>query len=141
MKSIDQYWKKVSAPLLDRVEIKINCSEDEVDPETGKSVTPDVLKVKDFRAMVETAWKKQLKRQGCFNTDLTPEDIIRYCVLDDKSRDELDKVVVRYGLSSRNRMAIIKVARTLADMANADNICLDDIKSAIKMCRLNPTDL
>lgn len=140
-KSIDQYWKKVSAPLLDRVEIKINCSEDEVDPETGKSVTPDVLKVKDFRAMVETAWKKQLKRQCCFNTDLTPEDIIRYCVLDDKSRDELDKVVVRYGLSSRNRMAIIKVARTLADMANADNICLDDIKSAIKMCRLNPTDL
>lgn len=141
MKSIDQYWKKVSAPLLDRVEIRVNCSEDEVDPETGKSVTPDVLKVKDFRAMVETAWKKQLKRQGKFNTDLTPEDIIRFCALDDKSRDELDKAVLRYGLSSRSRMNIIKVARTLADMAGADNICLDDIKGAIKMNKLNPTDL
>lgn len=141
MKSVEQYWKKVSAPLLDRVEIRVNCSEDEVDPETGKSVTPDVLKVKDFRAMVETAWKKQLKRQGKFNSDLTPEDIIQFCVLDDKSRDELDEAVLRYGLSSRSRVNIIKVARTLADMAGADNICLDDIKSAIKMNKLNPMEL
>lgn len=116
LKSIDQYWKKFSAPLLDRVEIRYF-----FDNPSFLPVSID-LSLKNIRAMVKKAWEAQLKRQGKLNSDLTPEEILRYVPLNDVVRTMLDSATLRYDFSPRAVRSIMLLARTVADMNGFEEV-------------------
>ena len=116
LKSIDNYWKKFSAPLLDRVEIRYFVSDDHKLP-LGVD-----LSVKNIRAMVKTAWEAQLKRQGKLNRDLTPEEILKYIPISKDVQKMLDNAAVRYGFSPRAVRSAILLARTVADMNGFEEV-------------------
>lgn len=116
LKSIDQYWKKFSAPLLDRIEIRYF-----FDNPSFLPVGVD-LSLEGIRAMVKKAWKAQLARQGKLNSELVPEEILRYVHLSEEVQSMLDKATVRYGYSPRAVSSIIKLARTVADMSGFENV-------------------
>ena len=128
LKSIEQYWKKFSEPLLDRIAIRYNCNE----PMGAYRKT-----LEDLRTMIKWAVEKQLNRQQKYNQELTAEEVNQYIVLTEEARGELDRATVREGYSSREVTNILKVAQTLSDM-NLDNSCIASvtesrIKEAIRM--------
>jgi len=116
LKSIDQYWKKFSAPLLDRIDIRYFFDKPAFLPAAVD------LSLENIRAMVKKAWEAQLKRQGKLNSDLSPEEILRYVPLNDETRTMLDNATLRYGFSPRAIRSIMLLARTVADMNGFEKV-------------------
>ncbi len=129
LKSIDQYWKKFSAPLLDRVDIRYFFGE-------GYKLPISIdLSLEGIRAMVKQAWEAQYKRQGKLNRDLTLEELLTYAPLSKEAQSMLDKAAVRYGYSLRVVESIRKLARTIADMNGFKDIDTTCMSVALELRR------
>jgi magnesium chelatase family protein len=126
-KSIDNYWKKFSAPLLERVDIRYFFDED------YKLPTSIDLSLEGIRAMVKQAWETQYKRQGKLNRDLTPEELLTYAPLSKDVDTMLTKATC--GSSLRAVVSIRKLARTVADMNGLENIDTDCMSVALELHR------
>lgn len=89
-----------------------------------------------IRARVNRARKRQLlrftgeKKMFC-NAHMESRDIRKYCMIDEKSQSLLSMAISRQGLSARAYDRILKVARTIADLAGSDNIEMTHIAEAV----------
>ncbi|MBQ0167265.1 MAG: YifB family Mg chelatase-like AAA ATPase [Treponema sp.] len=128
--AVEMYWKKFSAPLLDRIDIRVpvQCASAEGVHQTEKPVSSAVLR-KDIARAVMT----QRKRQSKWNSQLTPEEILFYCKLDEEGRRYLSDATERNGFSTRAVHSCIKLARTIADMAGAVSIRQSDLEEAVSL--------
>lgn len=132
--SVDNYWKKFSAPLLDRIAIRYDCNfEDE---------TPKYT-LEKLRDLIRIAWKVQYKRQGKLNEDLSPSEIAEYIKLSEPAQKELDKAVEKNGYSPRAISSILKVARTYEDMYVSEQTPNEEvtecaIRHAVELRALTP---
>lgn len=133
MKSVEQYWKKFSSPLLDRVDIRFPVmgnavslvkSRDEINKKESVSST-------ELRKDISRAVKTQYARQGKKNSRLSPEEIQYYCKLSTECKDILAKAVEKYDFSARAVHSCMKLARTIADMAGVFDIREQDLEEAI----------
>ena len=134
-KSIDLYWKKFSAPLLDRIDLRVfveNQSESNDEVQQRK----DLLTTEEIREGVARAVKAQRKRQGTKNARMTPQEIQDFCVMEKETREVLDKAIVRYGFSPRAISSCIKVARTIADIAGSEKIESAHLAEAVEFHKL-----
>ena len=120
---IKKYLHRISGPLLDRIDIHI-----EVQGVKYKKLT-DNSKIEDsktIRARVNNARKIQMKRYKkygiLYNSELTPGLISKYCILSKECRKILEDAFEKMGLSARAYSRILKVARTIADLDNEENI-------------------
>ena len=87
-----------------------------------------------IRFLVERAWKRQYKRQGHLNSQMTPDEIEMYCQLTRKAQETLDKAITRYELSPRAITNILKLTRTIHDMLDEkEQSVLDDIETALSL--------
>lgn len=125
-KSVEQYWKKFSAPLLDRIDIRIP-----VDIPDGTKNTSTPISSKELQEAIGKAVSIQRSRQGKRNALLTPEEIHYFCKLDQDCEEFLSKESQFYGFSTRALHSCIKLARTLADMEGSFNIRIKDLEEAI----------
>ena len=126
-KSIEQYWKKFSEPLIDRIAIRYNCNE---------PIGAHRKSLEELRKMIKRAVENQMCRQGKYNQDLTPDEVEQHIVLTEEARDELDKSVLREGYSLREVKNIIKVAQTLVDMnstGNPESVTAYRIREAVRL--------
>lgn len=112
MKSIEQYWRKFSAPLLDRMAIRYDCNE---------PIGVNRKTLAELRSMIKIAVEIQLKRQGRFNQELSYEELDTYAPLSPPANNVLIDATVRYNFSLREVADIRRVARTLQDMSNVDS--------------------
>lgn len=136
-KSVDQYWKKFSGPLLDRVEIRINAGEIN---NTELQTSP--FSTAELREEIANAVKIQRKRQGKKNALLSPQEIQEICRLGKEERNVLDEAVKCHNFSQRAVSGVLKLARTIADMAESERIGREHVLEAIKLRVLNgPLDL
>lgn len=113
-KSIELYWRKISSPLLDRIQIIVKKVDDEND---------EFITIEDSRKLVANAYSMQLKRKK-FNNELTLEDFA--------PNDEFDSYLNE--LTSRGKLNVLKVARTIADTKLQNEISIDDIKESYSLC-------
>jgi magnesium chelatase family protein len=115
-----KYQSSVSGPLLDRIDMQIEVpplprgllSSNTIDCETSQQV----------KSRVEQAHHKQITRQGCSNAHLTQKQLSEFCALDQPLSQLLENALEKLGLSARAYHRILKVARTIADLANCDHI-------------------
>lgn len=122
-KAIQNYFGKISGPLLDRIDIQVEVSsvkyEDlgvHLPEEPSETIRNRVQKTRNIQI-------KRYKEEGIFsNSELTPRLIEKYCALNDECTDILKKIFNRLGLSARAYGRILKVARTIADMQECENI-------------------
>ncbi len=127
-RAIEMYWKKFSAPLLDRVDLRVSVSN-----ESGISAEKtSSLSTSELRAEIAKAVITQRTRQAKKNASLTANEIAQFCNTDEESRTFLDKAAERYGFSPRGIASCLKTARTIADMAGSKDILLDHIKEAVE---------
>ena len=132
-----RYRSKISAPFLDRIDLQIEVPrlprEDLQKPATGESS-------EQVRARVVAARDRQLQRQQKANRFLTNKEIEKYCPLSKTDEALLAQVMDKFRLSARAYHRILKVARTIADLANSKQIQTTHLSEAVayrSMDRLN----
>ena len=130
---IKKYINKISGPLLDRMDLHI-----EVESANYKQLNSNekVESSSEIQKRVNVARKLQVERYRKHkiysNSELTPELIKKYCELDSKSQNLLDKAFSNLGLSARGYNKILKVARTIADLEGKEKIELSNVAEAIQ---------
>ncbi len=135
-RSIEQYWKKFSSPLLDRIDLRVfvdseNGTENPEEETKKENYSTKGWSTQEMRQDIARAVLTQRNRQGKRNARLTPEEVSLYCKLSEECKSILEKAVTRYDLSPRAQAACIKIARTIADMEGSPDIEIPHIKEAI----------
>ena len=113
---IRRYQKKLSGPLLDRIDLQI-----EVSGQTSATLFQDQSDDHEYsseklRETVKHARALQIDRQGKANAFLQPSEINRYCTLDSDEQAYLTRLCDKLGYSARVVHRVLRVARTLADI-------------------------
>ena len=131
---IQRYVGKISGPLMDRIDIHIDVPAVKFNELRGRGV-PQGESSDVIRNRVLDARHRQLARfngDGIFsNSAMTTKHIRTHCVLDADSEALLEKAMLRQGLSARAHDRILKVSRTIADLAGSENIDPTHISEAI----------
>lgn len=131
--SVENYWKKFSGPLLDRVDIRIplfNNSEENNSFAENAGVYSGIPTV-ELRKNIKTAREIQFSRQSKLNSKLTPEEIPFYCALSKDLELALAKYAEKYDFSARGIHSCIKLARTIADMQGTYDIKKEHLAEAM----------
>ncbi len=134
---VRRYRGKVSGPLMDRIDMLI-----QVPPVAKGLLRHDALVAQEedsttVRARVAIARERQLSRAGKANTLLAHDELAAYCALTDSDYQLLEQAISRFGLSARAYHRILKVARTIADLADSDKIATKYLTEAIGYRRLD----
>lgn len=124
-----RYQKRVSGPLLDRIDLHIDVPRVKYEKLTDEKVAEESSGI---RGRVDGARKVQLKRSKKTNSELTPKDLKQVCVLDEVSKDLLRMAVNQLNLSARQYTRILKISRTIADLAGEENISSGHIAEALQ---------
>lgn len=131
--AISKYMGKISGPLLDRIDICI-----EVSPVKYQKLNSDekIETSEEIKKRVDKARKIQLERYKnvkiLSNSVLTPKLIEKYCKLDKEGKRILENAFNKLKLSARAYGRILKVARTIADLDESENIKVNHIAEAIQ---------
>ncbi|MDD5022387.1 MAG: YifB family Mg chelatase-like AAA ATPase [Endomicrobiaceae bacterium] len=131
---ITKYRSKISGPLMDRIDIQIEVPAlkiDEITADKTIAETSDVIKQRVIKARNIQYERFKDKNIYC-NAQMGPKEIKKYCVLDDKAKDLLKNAIEKLGFSARAYDRILKVARTIADLAESETITSTHIAEAIK---------
>lgn len=131
---IKRYRSKISGPIFDRIDIHL-----EVPPVDYKDLFENSNKPQtsssEIRQRVLAARKIQEKRYGTklkTNAKLKPKEIKKYCILEPKAQDFLEKAAKKFGFSSRAIHKILKLARTIADLEESNIILKHHITEAVQ---------
>ncbi|MCW8956396.1 MAG: YifB family Mg chelatase-like AAA ATPase [Gammaproteobacteria bacterium] len=119
---------RISAPLLDRIDIHIEVPRQDrkvMNDETG-SDTSEII-----RHRVEQAYQRQLQRANKANAELSAREIEQYCQLTTNDNQLLEQAIDKMRLSTRAHHRILKLARTIADLGNIDQIATHHLTEAI----------
>ena len=123
-----EYLAKLLGPLLDRFDIRINVPpvplSQMIDDEKGESSAA-------VSARVMAAQAVQLARQDCLNARLDGEALGALAAPDARERKLLDQIIDDGGLTARGFNRILRVARSLADLAGRDGLTDKDIATAL----------
>lgn len=130
---IAKYQQKISGPILDRIDLHIEVPRLDFDKleQAGSNE-----KSFDIRKRVEAARKIQKRRFKnsaiIINSEMSAEQIKKHCQLDKECLDLLRTAVANMKLSARAYHRIIKIARTIADLAGEENIKMSHVAEAIQ---------
>ena len=129
---IKRYRSRISGPIYDRIDICVEAKAVELSElqqeEKGESS-------EELKAKVMEARKRQIERYRnspyFFNSDLETKDIMKYCKLEEKEQKFMQEVFHSLQLSARAYHRILKVARTIADLAGTEGIEKEHLAEAI----------
>ncbi|MHC4397549.1 MAG: YifB family Mg chelatase-like AAA ATPase [Planctomycetota bacterium] len=132
--TISRYQRKISGPLLDRIDLHINVPYLEAKKLIGDEITSE--KSTEVKKRVSLARKIQARRFADqnikTNSEMGLEQIRRFCQTDSASETLLKQALDHYGLSARTYHRLLKLARTIADLAGEENIKSDHVSEAIQ---------
>ena len=130
---VQKYLSKISGPLLDRIDLHV-----EVTPVNFTELSSDRLaeKSEDIRERVIKAREIQIERFGNrpdlhANAQMSPQMVRDQCKIDVAGQTLLKKAMEKLGLSARAYDRILKVSRTIADLAGSEEIKLEHLAEAI----------
>ncbi len=132
--AITKYLSRISGPLLDRIDMHVEVpsltfgemSGDEP-AELSAAIRERVIRARDAAE----------RRQGCPNGKLEAAEIRRRCVLDDAGRSVMQRAMEKMGLSARGYDRILRLSRTIADLAGSETIAAAHVAEAVQLRALD----
>ncbi len=132
------YRGKVSGPLIDRIDLHIEVPSLPKGTLTGTDKqTPESSEI--VRTRVVATRNMQLERQGKPNSMLTNKEIEKYCAINYEDKIFLENAIEKLSLSARAYHRVIKIARTIADLDECENITTEHLTEALTYRRNAPT--
>ena len=136
MDQVARYRNRISGPLLDRIDMQI---------EVPRLATEELMQASqannpssgEVRKRTSLARQRQLKRNGCPNHALNNRQINQFCALEKSGKQLLAQACERLGLSARAYHRILKLARTIADLADSEQINQTHLSEAINYRKLD----
>ena len=125
---IRRYRDRLSGPLLDRIDMHVPVRALKQGELLTKQQNESSISI---RERVKKTREKQLTRQGKINHQLTSSELETYCPLKPQDTQFLEQAIEKLGLSTRALHRVIKLARTLADMADKDDIGMAELSEAL----------
>ncbi|PIU03965.1 magnesium chelatase [Candidatus Shapirobacteria bacterium CG08_land_8_20_14_0_20_39_18] len=132
---IQRYQKRVSGPILDRIDIHLDVPAVKVEKltenltlktENSKTIKDRVQKARDLQT-------KRFKKIGIFcNAEMSTKDIKSFCPLSNDCLVLLRQATIQANLSARSYFRVVKVARTIADLAGEKEILISHIAEALQ---------
>lgn len=130
---IQRYRSRVSGPLLDRIDIHIETPTlkykelaEEKLSESSEKIRKRVQKARDMQG-------QRFKGKRIYgNAYMGQKEVRKYCRLDDEGKELLKMAMSELGISARAYDKILKVARTIADLADSEAILTDHLSEAIQ---------
>ncbi len=131
---IQKYRAKISGPLLDRIDLFVNVPRLTADElVNSKEKTESSYDIKKRVVEARKIQKDRYKKEDIYtNSELNPSQIKKYCVLDKESLGFMKLASQKYLLSGRKYNRILKLARTIADLKNDENINLSHLTQALQ---------
>lgn len=117
---ITRYRGKVSGPLLDRIDLQVQVSGIENQQLLEQRQQPQGESNAMIQQRVSAAQQRQQQRQGKANAELSSQELKALCPLDPQQQTLMDQAINRFALSTRGFYRVLKVARTIADLAGAE---------------------
>lgn len=128
---VKRYLDRLSGPLLDRIDLQVAVQPVEFNA-IGKRTAN--LSSQELYKTVSIAVERQKKRfgkQGVWNAFMASRDIEKYCILSEQAQTTIRLAFEKLGLSMRGYHKILKIARTIADLADHDLIEREHLQEAI----------
>jgi magnesium chelatase family protein len=132
---VRNYRAKISGPLLDRIDIHLS-----VQPLPAEALRPGQPPAESSRAVrqrVSAARRRQAERAGICNAFLEGKPLEASCRLPGEGWELLERAMKRFALSARAHQRVRRVARTIADLAAADDISVDHLGEALSLRRFD----
>lgn len=133
-RDIENYRKKISGPLMDRIDMQINLQrvefselKDKKPGECSAAIRERVVKARQIQQQRLEPWGLHC------NAQMGRSEVAKYCKLDEESQNVMEKYFNILNLSARSHDRILKVARTIADLAGSENIQARHIAEAVTL--------
>ena len=130
---IQKYRKKLSGPILDRIDLQIHVKPV---PVTHLDSSTQAETSAEIASRVKAARERQIERFSSLpiktNGEMNVKEIRKYCTLDNDSQSLMSKAVESFKLSARAYSRILKVARTIADIEGEENINTHHISETLQ---------
>ncbi len=131
---VQKYLNKISGPLLDRIDLHVEVTPVSFDQiaSTRKSESSDVIRERVIKARERQTERFKDRSDIYSNAMMPPEMVKEVCEIGDAGRALLRTAMDRLGLSARAYDRILKVSRTIADLAGSDDIKIEHLAEAIQ---------
>ncbi len=131
LSQITRYRRKISGPLLDRIDLIVNVSR------VKQSSLIEGVSTEPSETVATRVQNARLVQQARFgddrtNADMDNSDIRNYCALDQSAKQLAEQALSSLGLSARLYLRMLKVARTIADLAEAESISAAHLAEAMQ---------
>ena len=129
----ENYWKKLSGPLLDRIDIEIEMLPVEFEKMTSKEKGESSKVMKERVNIAREVQRKRYENVGIYsNAEMTPAMITKFCSLSQEAQKMLQISFEKLGLSARAYEKVMKVSRTIADIEGTKNVEVSHVAEAIQ---------
>ncbi len=131
---ISAYQKRISGPLLDRIDIIINISRvpnEDLLENNSLTLCQHLTACEQINGAI-LAQKTRYNRSGIYNSSLTSSEIKSYAKLDSETKQFLNKAADKLSISARGYFKVLKVARTIADLSGEQNISINHLSEALQ---------
>lgn len=131
---IERYLARLSGPLLDRIDLRVTL-EPVSEAELARPIAADVAAEMAIKERVLRARHCQRERQGCSNAELGVTQLEEFATPDIEGRRLLLRMREQLGLSMRSQHRLLRVARSLSDLAGRKDIASEDVAEALSLRR------
>jgi magnesium chelatase family protein len=128
-----KYRAKISGPLLDRIDIHIEVPTASYQELSNNLATESSNQIKERVNKARATQRERFKDEGIFhNTQMSHKQVRKFCLLGQEESELLKMAMSELNFSARAYDKILKVSRTIADLAEAENIKVEHLSEAIQ---------
>jgi magnesium chelatase family protein len=130
--TVYRYQRKLSGPVLDRIDIQINVPRETYANLTSDKPSQTSMEIRQIVAKARTTQQKRFTNTALQNnSEMGPREIKKYCQSSPEAENLIKNAVISQNLSGRGYHKILKIARTIADLAESPIIQANHIAEAI----------